>query len=154
MWFQSLNNRFSNHHICGLNAPRGNLPIKDCDYGNDKKVDCTLLISPLPIWVASAHQKANNKMQANASIAKDLCSADKVTVKFGRASITSANLLGTRGLLRDQPATMCCLLPDSRQADAESRVTSAAMRELPHNDLGGEKITCGTAQDLHSVRAK
>lgn len=94
LWFQSLNNRFSNHHICGLNAPRGNLPIKDCDYGNGKKVDCTLLISPLPIWVASAHQKANNKMQANASIAKDLCSADKVTVKFGRASITSANLSG------------------------------------------------------------
>jgi hypothetical protein len=49
---------------------------------------------------------------------------------------------------------MFCLLPGSRQADVESRVTSAAMRELPRNDLGGEKITYGTAQDLRSVHAK
>jgi hypothetical protein len=49
---------------------------------------------------------------------------------------------------------MFCLLPDSRHADAKSRITSAAMRGLPRNDLGGEKITCGTTQDLHSVHAK
>jgi hypothetical protein len=49
---------------------------------------------------------------------------------------------------------MFCLLPGSRQADAKSRVRSEAMRGLPRNDLGGERITCGTAQDLHSVHAK
>jgi hypothetical protein len=49
---------------------------------------------------------------------------------------------------------MFCLLPGSRQADAKSRVRSEAMRGLPRNDLGGERITCGTAEDLHSVHAK
>jgi len=64
-----------------------------------------------------------------------------VTVKFARANITSANLPGAQDVLRDQPATMFCLLPGSRYADAKSRVASAPMRELPRNDLGGEKIT-------------
>jgi hypothetical protein len=49
---------------------------------------------------------------------------------------------------------MFCLLPGSRHTDAKSRITSAEMRGLPRNDLGGEKITCDTTQDLHSVHAK
>jgi hypothetical protein len=40
---------------------------------------------------------------------------------------------------------MHCLLPGSRQADAEGRVKSTAMFKLWRNDLGSEKIPGVTA---------
>jgi hypothetical protein len=64
---------------------------------------------------------------------------DKVTVEFARVSIMSATL--RKREMYYQPATMCRLLSGSRQADAEGRVTATAMRKLPLNHLGSEKIT-------------
>src|SRR6476661_3171981 len=62
--------------------------------------------------------------------------------------------LGTRSVLRRQSTTVGCLLSSRRHADAESRITSTAMRWLPRSHLGGDKFADGPTQDLHSMRAE
>jgi hypothetical protein len=45
------------------------------------------------------------------------------------------------------PHTTIAIPPTAYRGALTQVVTSAAMRWFPRNDLGGENITCGTAQD-------
>src|SRR6188472_934579 len=68
--------------------------------------------------------------------------------------VSSMICLGTRSVLRRQSTTVGCLLSSRRHADAESRITSTAMRWLPRSHLGGDRFAHSPTQDLHSMRAE